>query len=76
MATIQIKNVPEETHATLVRRAKASHQSLQEFLLQRLNTEARRLTWPEVVDRTPLEPGEGITLEQATAAVREDRDRR
>lgn len=76
MATIQIKNVPEETHATLVRRAKASGQSLQQYVLSRLVADSRSgMTefWASLPD---LPPGEGITLEQATQAVREDRDSR
>ena len=37
---IQIKHVPEETHAVLTRRAAAAHQSLQEYLLAKLIEDA------------------------------------
>ena len=40
MVSIQIKHVPEETHAVLTRRAAAAHQSLQEYLLAKLIEEA------------------------------------
>jgi hypothetical protein len=77
MATIQIKNVPEETHATLTLRAKAAHQSLQQYVLSRLIADSSRPTpedyWASLPD---MPPGEGITLGQATQAVREDRDSR
>jgi plasmid stability protein len=36
MVSIQIKGVPEETHAVLRRRAAMAHQSLQEYLRSRL----------------------------------------
>jgi plasmid stability protein len=42
MPSIQIKGVPERTHAVLRMRAAAAHQSLQEYLLQHLIEEADR----------------------------------
>ena len=42
MTSIQIKGVPEHTHAVL--RKRAAHQSLQEYLLQHLIEEADRPT--------------------------------
>ena len=36
MPSIQIKNVPEDVHLELRRRAALAHQSLQEYLLSRL----------------------------------------
>ena len=40
MATVQIKGVPEATHAELRRRAAEAHQSLQEYLRAELTTAA------------------------------------
>ena len=40
MPSVQIKNVPEQTHAVLRRRAAQANQSLQEYLLARLVEEA------------------------------------
>jgi len=51
MATIQIKHVPEETHAVLRRRAEAAGKSLQEYMLALLNQEAARPTMAEAVER-------------------------
>lgn len=51
MPSIQIKNVPEETHAVLVRRAKAAHQSLQEYLRKQLIEQTERPTNDEIFDR-------------------------
>jgi plasmid stability protein len=42
MPSIQIKNVPDETHAVLRARAAAAHQSLQEYLRTLLIEEASR----------------------------------
>ncbi len=53
MTTIQIKNVPEETHSILRQRAAKSHLSMQEYLLERLIADARRLDieeWTDSVD--------------------------
>ncbi len=44
MPSVQVKNVPAETHAVLRRRAAAEGRSLQEFLLWLLIDEAARPT--------------------------------
>ena len=51
MPSIQIKDVPAETHAVLRQRAAAAHQSLQEYLRARLIDDANRPTLDEVLDR-------------------------
>ena len=75
MPSVQIKDVPEETHAVLRRRAAAAHQSLQEYLRARLITEAASPTLEEVLDRAAVRSGGGLPLELAVQMVREDRDR-
>jgi hypothetical protein len=47
MPSIQVKDVPPETHAVLRRRAAAAHQSLQEYLRARLIAEAASPTIEE-----------------------------
>jgi hypothetical protein len=80
MPSIQIKDVPPETHTVLVRRAKAAHQSLQEYLRSRLIKEASEPTSDEVLDR--ISKGEGgrtggsLPLDEAARLVRADRDSR
>jgi antitoxin FitA len=76
MPSIQIKDVPEETHAVLRRRAAAAHQSLQEYLLTRLIDEASGPTVEEILDRAGGRAGGSVPLSAATAALRQDRARR
>jgi antitoxin FitA len=79
MATIQIKHVPEETHAVLRRRAAAAHQSLQEYLLARLVEEAAHPTNAEIFDEIDAEferegGGGTFTLQEVVDIIREDRE--
>jgi len=76
MPSIQIKDVPEETHAVLRRRAAAAHQSLQEYLLTRLIDEASGPTVDEILDRAGGRAGGSVPLSAATAVLRQDRARR
>lgn len=76
MPSVQIKDVPPETHAVLRRRAAAAHQSLQEYLLARLVAEASRPTVEEVIDLAWGRAGGSLTFEEAVEVVRADRDRR
>ena len=76
MPSVQIKDVPEQTHAVLRRRAAEAHQSLQEYLLGRLVDEASRPTLDEVLDRAGSRAGGAVTLTEASDLIRFDRDRR
>ncbi len=76
MPSIQIKDVPDETHQVLRQRAAAAHQSLQEYLRARLIREASEPTLEEVLDRAGGRSGGRIPSKAAVAAVRADRDRR
>jgi plasmid stability protein len=76
MPSVQIKDVPAETHAVLRRRAATAHQSLQEYLRSRLIEEASRPTVDEVLARAGGRAGGSAALADTTAAVRSDRDRR
>jgi antitoxin FitA len=76
MTSIQIKDVPERTHAILRQRAAAAHQSLQEYLRARLIQDADEPTLEEVLDRAGGRSGGSVPLEDAVAAIRGDRDRR
>ena len=64
MPSIQIKDVPEETHAVLRRRAAAAHQSLQEYLLTRLIADASGPTVEEILDRAGGRAGGSVPLSQ------------
>jgi plasmid stability protein len=76
MPSVQIKDVPEQTHAVLRQRAAAAHQSLQEYLRARLIEEASEPALEEVLDRAGGRSGGSVPLQTAVAALRADRDRR
>lgn len=76
MTSVQIKDVPEETHAVLRQRAARAHQSLQEYLRSRLIEEAATPTLEEVLERAGHRTGGSVSFEAAVEAVRSDRDRR
>lgn len=76
MPSVQIKDVPEETHAVLRQRAATAHQSLQEYLLRRLIEEASSPTLEEVLHRVGGRAGGSVSFGEATRALRDDRDRR
>ena len=76
MPTIQIKHVPDETHAVLRRRAAEAHQSLQEYLLARLVKDASQPTLEEVLGRVEMRSGGSLSMAEAVEAVRADRDSR
>ncbi|HEY6314002.1 MAG TPA: hypothetical protein VIY52_24830 [Streptosporangiaceae bacterium] len=76
MPSVQIKDVPEQTHAVLRQRAAAAHQSLQEYLRTRLIEEASQPTLEEVLDRAGGRSGGSVPLKTAVETLRADRDRR
>jgi len=76
MPSVQIKDVPEETHAVLRRRAAAARQSLQEYLLAKLVEEASRPTLDEVLDRAGGRSGGSVPLKAAARTLRAERARR
>ena len=76
MPSVQIKDVPEHTHAVLRQRAAAAHQSLQEYLRTKLIREASTPTVEEVLDRAAGRAGGRVPIKTATEILREDRDRR
>src|ERR1700757_698700 len=76
MPSVQIKDVPEDTHRVLRERAARAHQSLQEYLRSRLIAEANQPTLDEVLARVAARRGGRISLATAADYVRADRDRR
>lgn len=74
--SIQIKDVPEETHAVLRRRAAAANESLQEYLRSRLIAEASGPTFEEVLDRAGGRAGGSVPFSAATELLHEQRARR
>jgi plasmid stability protein len=74
MPSVQIKGVPEPTHAVLRQRAARAHQSLQEYLLNLLISEAAVPTVDEVFDRIDARhTGATLGFELAAETIRDDR---
>lgn len=76
MPSIQVKDVPEDVHATLRRRAAVAGQSLQEYLLARLVADAHMPTLDELLERAGGRAGGRAGFKAAVTAVRADRDAR
>jgi plasmid stability protein len=76
MKTLQVRNVRDETHATLRRRAALAGMSLQEYLLSVLDDLAARPTVEEVLARAGGRAGGRVELDEAAAHLRTERDAR
>ena len=76
MPSIQVKDVPDDVHATLRRRAAAAGQSLQEYLLARLIDEARTPSVDELLARVEHRTGGRAGFKAAARAVRSERESR
>lgn len=78
MATIQIRNVPEDVHKAYRGRAAAAGMSLQEYLLGELTRVARMRTPAELVAETEqrmrTEGLDGFASVSSTVHVRADRE--
>lgn len=73
MKSVQIKNVPEDTHAVLRTRAAAAGMSLQEYLLRHLIDAAARPTLDEVLARIGKRGGGSLSFKEAADMVRAER---
>jgi len=76
VATVQIKNVPEDVHLELRRRAAAAGQSLQSYLLELLTDAARSESLEAVLDRAGSRAGGSLPFSFAAESVRDERERR
>ena len=76
MPSVQIKDVPADTHAILRQRAAAAHQSLQEYLRARLIEDASQPSLDEILDRAGGRSGGSVPLKVAVATLRDERARR
>jgi len=77
MATIQIRDVPEEVHRVYRQRAAAAGMSLQEYLRAELSRNARLRTPAELVaeteERMRVEGVEGFARHSSATLIRADR---
>jgi hypothetical protein len=77
MPNVQIRDVPDDVHEALLRRAKQSGQSLQQFLAAQLALIATTPTVDEILDRLERRRQMGrLSAESAIAALEEVRARR
>ena len=76
MATVQIKNVPDDVHRVLRTRAAKAGQSLQEYMLANLVEFARTPTVDEIYERARHRRGGGLSVDFVVEAQRADRDSR
>lgn len=76
MPNVQVRDVPDEVHEALVRRAQQAGQSLQQFLAGQLAAIAATPTIDEVLDRIEHRGKGRLSARDAVAAVRDERARR
>jgi len=77
MATIQIREIPEDAYETIRRRARAAGQSIQSYMRDQVVDLAGRRTkeeaWAAVESALAVEGSSGSTLEQIARDLAEDR---
>ena len=76
MPNVQVRDVPEEIHEALVRRAEQAGQSLQQFLAAQLDLIAATPTLHEMLDRIENRPKGELSAQSAIEAIEEERARR
>lgn len=76
MTNILIRNVPDDVHAALQRKAAHGHQSLQQYLVGELRELAARRSISEVLDEVEEQHGGRVGLGTAVADLDEERSGR
>lgn len=76
MPNIQVRDVPDEVHETLVRRAERAGQSLQQYLAGQLADIAATPTLDDVLDRVEDRSKGRLTREEAIDSIDTERARR
>jgi antitoxin FitA len=75
MPNVLVRDVPEEVHAALQRRAERRGQSLQQYLAGELRRLAERPTLDEILDGIDRRHGGTVGLAQAVRDLAEERSR-
>jgi antitoxin FitA len=75
MSNVLVRDIPEDVHAALQRRAERRGQSLQQYLSGELRRLADRPSLEEVLDRIDRRQGGRVGLAQAVEDLAEDRTR-
>lgn len=71
---MNLRGVPDEVYVTLAEAATASRQSLSAYVVDRLTEVAQAARVADYVASYQPPRGSGVTLEDASAAVREARE--
>ena len=73
MPNILVRDVPEDVHAALQRKAEHRHQSLQQYLAVELRDLAGRRSISDVLDEVEAQRGGRVGLQVAVADLDEER---
>ena len=76
MPNVLVRDLPDEVHASLQRRAESAGQSLQQYLATQLTRLASTPTMDDVLARISRRHGGRVGLERAVADLDEDRSDR
>jgi len=76
MPNVLVRDIPDDVHAALQRRAEQRGQSLQQYLAGELKRLAARPSLGEVLDRIDRRRGGRVGFAQATEDIGEERSRR
>ena len=76
MPNLLVRDIPDDVHAALQRRAQQRGQSLQQFLASELRRLAERPSVDEVLERIERHNGGRVGLQQAADDLAAARDRR
>ena len=76
MVNIQVRDVPDEVHRALLRKAETAGQSLQQFLTAQLTHVAETPTLDEFIDQMKQHEPLTISFEDVVDAIEAERDRR
>ena len=76
MPNVQIREVPEDVHEALVRKAELAGQSLQQYLAAQLVVIASTPTVDEVIDLIERRDKGNVSRASTIAALRDERARR
>jgi antitoxin FitA len=76
MPNVLVRDLPDEVHAALQRRAEGRGQSLQQYLAAELTRLAERPSADELFDRVAQRRGARVGLQQAAADLADERARR
>lgn len=76
MPNVLVRDVPDDVHAALQRKAELHHQSLQQYLALELHHLAERRSISEVLDAIEVQHGGRVGFPEAVTDLTEERAQR